>query len=37
MQLELDFNAQDIQTNVKELFNNMYSIIIWMQIISKPV
>lgn len=37
MQLELDFNAQDIQANVKELFNNMYSIIIWMQIISKPV
>lgn len=37
MQLELDFNVQDIQANVKELFNNMYSIIIWMQIISKPV
>jgi len=35
MQLELNFTpAQDLQTTSKELFANLYSILIWMQILS---
>jgi hypothetical protein len=34
MQLEFNFNQTDLQTNAKEFFSNMYSILIWMQILS---
>lgn len=34
MQLEFNFNQKDFQTNVQELFNNFYSILICMQIIT---
>ncbi len=33
MQLELNFNQKDLQTNAQEFFSNMYSILIWMQIL----
>lgn len=36
MQLEFNFNQKDLQTNAKEFFSNMYSILIWMQILSQP-
>ncbi len=36
MQLELNFNQKDLHTNATELFNNIYSIIVWMQILAKP-
>lgn len=35
MQLELNFNQKDLQTNAKEFFSNMYGILIWMQILSQ--
>ena len=34
MQLELNFDQKDLQTNAKEFFSNMYGILIWMQILS---
>jgi hypothetical protein len=37
MQLELNFNQKDLQTNVVELVDNMYRIFICMQILSKAV
>lgn len=33
MQLELNFNQKDLQTNAQEFFSNMYRILIWMQIL----
>lgn len=36
MQLEFNFNQKDLRTNVAELTNNIYSIIIWMQILATP-
>lgn len=35
MQLEFNFNQKDLQTNAQEFFNNMYSILIWMQILAQ--
>ncbi len=37
MQLELNFNQKDLHSNATELFNNIYSIIICMQIVSKTI
>lgn len=34
MQLELNFNTQDLQATSKAFFNNLYSILICMQIVS---
>lgn len=34
MQLELNFNTLDLQATSKAFFNNLYSIIICMQIVS---
>lgn len=34
MQLEFNFNQKDLQSNAIEFLNNMYSILIWMQILS---
>ncbi len=34
MQLELNFNTQDLQTTSKVFFNNLHSILICMQIVS---
>ena len=36
MQLEFNFNQKDLRTNVAELTNNIYSILIWMQILANP-
>ena len=36
MQLEFNFNQKDLRTNVAELTNNIYSILIWMQILATP-
>ena len=36
MQLEFNFNQKDLQTNAEEFFSNMYSVLIWMQILSQP-
>ena len=35
MQLEFNFNQKDSQTNAQEFFSNMYSILIWMQILAQ--
>ncbi len=35
MQLEFNFNQKDLQTNAQEFFSNMYSILIWMQILAQ--
>ena len=34
MQLELNFPTMDLQTSSKEFFDTMYSVLIWMQILS---
>jgi hypothetical protein len=34
MQLELNFNTQDLQATSKAFFNNLHSILICMQIVS---
>lgn len=34
MQLELNFNAENLQTTSKAFFNSLYSILICMQIVS---
>ena len=34
MQLEFNFNQKYLQSNAIEFLNNMYSILIWMQILS---
>ena len=36
MQLEFNFNQKDLRTTVAELTNNIYSILIWMQILANP-
>ena len=36
MQLEFNFNEKDLRTNVAELAQNIYSIIVWMQILANP-
>ena len=35
MQLEFNFNQKDLQTNAQEFFSNMYSILIWMQLLAQ--
>jgi hypothetical protein len=38
MQLELDFTpAATLQQTAKDFFDNCYGILIWMQIINKPI
>lgn len=36
MQLEFNFNQIDVQITAQEFFNNVYSILIWMQILANP-
>ena len=37
MQLELNFNQPTLQDTAKDFFNNMYSLLICMQIIVNPI
>ena len=37
MQLEFNFeNAKDLQTTMADFCQNMYSVLVWMQILSDP-